>query len=193
MRIPLLKAFHSMILLMPFCALAQAVETVDHVDLNRYLGKWYEIASIPQYFQRKCVRDVTAEYRLNEGAISVTNRCTAETGDVLVADGQARVVDSLSNAKLEVTFVKLFGWRYIFGGDYWIIDLAPDYRYAVVGHPNRKYAWVLAKNPQLPAADLAAIDKRLKENGYDTCTLNMTIQTGGTSSKMPLCKLVITK
>jgi apolipoprotein D and lipocalin family protein len=170
--------------------IAKPLDTVEHVDLNRYLGKWYEIASIPQYFQRKCVLDTSAEYKLTEGAISVTNRCTSEIGEVLVAEGQARVVDNLSNAKLEVTFVKLFGWRYTFGGDYWIIDLAEDYRYAVIGHPSRKYAWVLAKYPQLSAEDIISIEKHLQENGYDTCTLNTTIQNSGIASKMPLCKFV---
>ena len=171
----------------------EGVVAIKPFDKAKYLGKWYEIARMPQFFQRKCERDVSAEYKLDEGFISVTNSCTTETGEVLVADGHAKVVDSLSNAKLEVTFVKLFGWRYIFGGDYWIIDLATDYRYAVIGHPNRKYAWVLARNPELPAVDLVAIEKRLQENGYDTCALLMTVQTGGFSSKIPLCKLVMAK
>jgi apolipoprotein D and lipocalin family protein len=189
----LLTALIFSILLLPFSVQAKPLETVDHVDLNRYLGKWYEIARMPQFFQRKCARDVTAEYKLDEASISVTNSCTTETGEVLVAEGHARVVDVLSNAKLEVTFVKIFGWLYILGGDYWVIDLASDYRYAVIGHPNRKYAWVLARNPELPAADLSAIEKRLQENGYDTCALNMTVQTGGFSSLLPLCKSVMAK
>jgi len=193
MGVNLLTALLIMILLLPFSLKAKPLETVDHVDLSRYLGKWYEIARMPQFFQRKCARDVIAEYKLDESSIFVTNSCTTDRGEVLVAEGHARVVDSLSNAKLEVTFVKLFGWRYAFGGDYWIIDLASDYRYAVIGHPNRKYAWVLSRNPELPAADLSVIEKRLRENGYDTCTLNMTVQTGGFSSKTPLCKSVMAR
>lgn len=184
------KTFISLLLLLPSIALAQPLATVEHVDLDRYLGKWYEIASIPQYFQRQCVRDVTAEYALKNGAISVINRCTTASGEVSEAEGQARIVDTFSNAKLEVTFVKLFGWRYLFGGDYWVIDLAPDYRYAVVGHPSRKYAWVLAKSPQVSSQDLASIEERLKVNGYDTCGLLTTSQTPVLHLRTPLCEAV---
>ncbi|MEQ1914965.1 MAG: lipocalin family protein [Sideroxydans sp.] len=187
------KKFLMLLFWLPCGAFAQPLATVEHVDLNRYLGKWYEIASIPQYFQRQCVRDVTAEYALKDGAISVTNRCTTATGEISVAQGQARIVDKVSNAKLEVTFVKLFGWRYQFGGDYWVIDLAADYRYAVVGHPSRKYAWVLAATPQVSVQDLAAIEKRLQENGYDTCGLLTTPQSGVLPVKMPLCEAVRAK
>ena len=187
------KLFVSLLLLLPSFTLAQSLATVEHVDLDRYLGKWYEIASIPQYFQRQCARDVTAEYALKNGAISVINRCTTVSGEVSEAEGQARIVDARSNAKLEVTFVKLFGWRYLFGGDYWIIDLAPDYRYAVVGHPSRKYAWVLAATPQVSSQDLAAIENRLRASGYDTCGLLTTVQTPVLPVRMPLCEAVKTK
>lgn len=185
---------YSMLVVMwlPALAFGQPVTTVDHVDLTRYLGRWYEIAAIPQYFQRMCVRDVTAEYALNDGGISVTNRCTTDKG-TSVAQGQARLVDPVSNAKLEVTFVKIFAWQYLLGGDYWIIDLAADYRYAVVGHPNRKYAWVLAATPHLASADIALIVQNLQKNGYDTCQLITTIQTNGLSVKQPLCESVTSK
>ncbi len=178
---------------LPALALAQPVTTVEKVDLNRYLGKWYEIAAIPQYFQRMCVRDVTAEYALNDGGISVTNRCMTSEGMTSVAQGQARIVDTVSQAKLEVTFVKIFGWQYLLGGDYWVIDLAADYRYAVVGHPSRKYAWVLAASPNLAAADLVLIAQNLQKNGYDTCGLFTTVQTNGLSEKKPLCEAFATK
>ncbi|GAB1234377.1 lipocalin family protein [Ferrigenium sp. UT5] len=176
--------------LLPALALAQPPATVAQVDLDRYVGKWYEIASIPQYFQRQCVRDVTAEYALKHGALSVINRCATASGEISEAQGQARIVDTQSNAKLEVTFVNLFGWRYLFGGDYWIIDLAPDYRYAVVGHPGREYAWVLARTPQISAQDLTAIANRLQSNGYDTCSLLTTTQTPILTARTPLCKAV---
>lgn len=169
---------------------AQPLQTVTEVDLQRYLGKWYEIASIPQYFQRQCVGDTTADYAQAGAEIAVTNSCRMENGERSVAHGQARVVDAASRAKLEVTFVKLFGWLYLLGGDYWVIDLAPDYRYAVVCHPDRDYAWILSRQPALPMADLIAIEQRLRENGYDSCALLTSIQTGGLSEKVPLCKAV---
>ncbi|MBA3022277.1 MAG: lipocalin family protein [Gammaproteobacteria bacterium] len=169
---------------------AQPLQTVAEVDLQRYLGRWYEIASIPQYFQRQCVGDAMAEYAQAGEDIAVTNSCRTENGERSVAQGQARVVDAASRAKLEVTFVKFFGWLYLLGGDYWVIDLASDYRYAVVGHPDRDYAWILSRQPALPMPDLIAIEQRLRENGYDSCALLTTIQTGGLSEKMPLCKVV---
>jgi apolipoprotein D and lipocalin family protein len=174
-------------------ATADPLPTVDHVDLQRYLGKWYEIASIPQYFQKQCVGDVTAEYKLDGENIAVTNSCKTAKGDLSVAHGQARVVDKVSQSKLEVTFVKLFGWLYLLGGDYWIIDLAPDYRYAVIGHPDHTYAWILAATPSLSAQDLAGIEARLRLNGYDSCELMTTIQTDGLSVKSPLCEIVKAK
>lgn len=176
--------------LLPLLVMAQPLDTVPRVDLNRYLGKWYEIASIPQYFQRQCVRDVSAEYGAADGNISVTNRCVTANGDTKTAKGQARVVDKVSQAKLEVTFVKLFGWLYVLGGDYWVIDLADDYRYAVVGHPSREYAWILAAKPQLSVTDLVGIESRLRQRNYDTCGILTTIQTGGASTKQPLCEAI---
>lgn len=171
-------------------AAAQPLQTIPEVDLQRYLGRWYEIASIPQFFQRQCVGDAMAEYAQAGADIAVTNSCRTENGERSVAQGRARVVDAASRAKLEVTFVKLFGWLYLLGGDYWVIDLAPDYRYAVVGHPDRTYAWVLARQTALSAVDVAAIEARLRENGYDTCALLTTVQEGGFSSREPLCKVV---
>jgi apolipoprotein D and lipocalin family protein len=169
---------------------AQPLQTVPEVDLQRYLGKWYEIASIPQYFQRQCVGDAMAEYAQAGADIAVTNSCRTENGERSVAQGRARVVDAASRAKLEVTFVKLFGWLYLLGGDYWVIDLAADYRYAVVGHPDRDYAWILSRQPALAMPDMIAIEQRLRENGYDSCALLTTIQSGGMSEKMPLCTVV---
>lgn len=169
---------------------AEALPTVPAVDLQRYLGKWYEIASIPQFFQKQCVGDVTAEYAMDGEHIAVTNSCRTAKGERSVAHGQARVVDPRSHSKLEVTFVKLFGWRYLFGGAYWIIDLAPDYHYAVIGHPDRTYAWILASTPSLPQQELTDIAARMQANGYDTCALLTTVQNGGATSRVPLCQAV---
>lgn len=191
MTVHLSQKFLWGILLLPLLAMAEPVRTVDHVDLTRYQGTWYEIASIPQFFQRQCARDVIAEYKLNAGVLDITNRCTTHEGKIKSAQGQARIVDTVSLAKLEVTFVQLFGWQYLMGGDYWIVDLASDYRYAVVGHPKRKYAWILAKSTRLSIEDLSAIELRLRQNGYDTCLLNTTIQTDGMALKQPLCQVVL--
>jgi apolipoprotein D and lipocalin family protein len=119
--------------------------TVPHVDLNRYLGTWYEIASFPAWFQRGCTGS-TAEYALlPDGRIRVINRCFKNSldGPLKESTGKAEVVDAANNAKLKVWFF----WP--FKGDYWIIDLDSDYRWAVVGVPSRKYLWILSRTPTL--------------------------------------------
>jgi len=144
----------------------QAVTTVDHVDLARYVGLWYEIAKIPNRFQDQCARGTTAEYALREdGRITVVNRCVKQDGKTDKAAGVARIVDPVTQAKLEVSFVSFLGWR-PFWGDYWVIGLDEEYRWAVVGTPDRKYGWVLARTPTLDAQTRATIDSILVANGY---------------------------
>ena len=120
------------------------VKTVASVDLNRYLGKWYEIAAYPMFFQRKCIADTTAEHSLlPDGNVAVNNRCQTENG-YDQAKGKAKVVEQSGNARLKVSFF----WP--LQADYWIIGLDADYQWAVVGHPERKYLWILANKPVLP-------------------------------------------
>lgn len=145
--------------------------TVAHVDLARYVGTWYEIASFPQRFQQGCVA-TTATYTVrDDGDIDVLNRCRKDTldGPEKSALGRARVVDSATNAKLEVSFFRPF-W-----GDYWIVDLGPDYDYAVVGHPGRDYLWILSRAPAMPEATYEEILGRLEAQGYDTSRLRRTL------------------
>lgn len=166
------------------------VHPVPNVDLKRYVGKWYEIASIPQFFQRKCIGNTTAEYTLDEkGRIRVFNSCDTEKKRIS-AEGRARPVSPDSNSKLEVTFVKLIGWFFLFSGDYWIIDIDDDYSYAVVGNKNADYAWILSREPFLSEDKLSKAVKSLKENGYDVCELMTTIQEGGFRQKQKLCEVV---
>ena len=118
------------------------LEVVPHVDLEKYLGKWYEIAHLPFRFENDCT-DITATYSLSkDGNVSVLNECLKD-GKLKRAKGKAKVVDKISGAKLKVTFF----WP--FYGDYWIIDLGKDYNYAVVGTPNRKYLWILSRTPHM--------------------------------------------
>ena len=145
------------------------VRSVGTIDLGRYLGKWYEIAAFPMYFQRQCVGDTTAEYALRpDGDISVVNRCRTEKGfDEAV--GKAWAVEGTGNAQLKVSFF----WP--FRSDYWIIGLDDDYRWAVVGNPNRKYLWVLSRTPRLAGE---ALDKALQaaaSQGFDLAQLKYTV------------------
>ena len=151
--------------------------TVDSVDLQKYIGKWYEIAKIPNSFQKKCDRNTTATYTLrDDGKIDVINRCIEKDGSINEAKGIAEVVDRKSNAKLEVSFVRILGIQ-LFWGDYWIIGLDKDYNYAVVGNPSRKYGWILSRTPKLSEKDMDIVFEILKKQGYDPNDFVMTEQT----------------
>ncbi|MFO0755071.1 MAG: lipocalin family protein [Byssovorax sp.] len=148
------------------------LQTVARVDLPRYAGTWYEIASFPQSFQRGCT-GTTAQYALrDDGEIDVLNRCRLGSldGEQKEAHGRARLPDARDTAKLEVSFFRPF-W-----GDYWIIDLDPDYRYAVVGHPGRDYLWILSREPTMAEATYDAIVSRIAAKGYEVDRLQRTLQ-----------------
>jgi apolipoprotein D and lipocalin family protein len=154
------------------------LQVVAEVDLNRYRGTWYEIALIPVWFQKDCDSGTTAEYSLSEnGSIAVTNRCCTREGTLKEAQGRAWMVDKNCPAKLKVGFFSVLGF-FPFKGDYWIIDLDPDYRYAVIGHPSRKLGWILSRTPVLPQEMLNGIAERLTHNGYNFADFKMTDQTG---------------
>jgi apolipoprotein D and lipocalin family protein len=167
------------------------VQTVPFVNLEKYLGRWYEVASIPQTFQKKCVKNTQANYEVDEnsGYIVVNNTCTETDGYIKTAEGRARIENEESQAELKVTFVKLINWVFTFGGDYWVIGLQRDYQWAVVGHPSREYAWILSRDPNMSKRSLRAAHTILVKNGYDTCTLLVSIQDGGRQISQPLCEL----
>lgn len=148
--------------------------TVPYVDLTRYVGTWYEIASFPQSFQRGRTAS-TATYTLRaDGAVDVLNRCRKGSLDGVEksAKGRARVVDPTTNARLEVSFLRPF-W-----GAYWIIDLGSDYEFAVVGHPSRDYLWILSRTPTMSATVYDGIIARLRAQGYEVERLKRTAQPG---------------
>ncbi|MGD8608077.1 MAG: lipocalin family protein [Myxococcales bacterium] len=149
------------------------LQTVSKVDLERYLGTWYEIASYPQPFQKGCTHTKATYSLRKDGQIDVLNQCRKGPGQGKKdeARGRARVVDRETNAKLEVSF---FG---PFWGDYWIIDLGPDYEYAVVGHPSRDYLWILSRTPTMDEETYERISRRLREQGYPLDRLVKTDQS----------------
>jgi apolipoprotein D and lipocalin family protein len=145
------------------------LEVVSHVELERYLGKWYEIARLPTRFQEGC-SETTATYSLlKNGDISVFNECRRK-GKVTKAKGKAKVVDKNTGAKLKVTFF----WP--FYGDYWIIKLGIDYDYAVVGTPNLKYLWILSRTPQMRERQFLDILEFARLKGFDVGQLIKTRQ-----------------
>ncbi len=148
------------------------LKVVESVDLQRYLGKWYEIASYPAWFQKGCTGS-TAEYsKLPDGRIQVINRCRKKRldGTLKESKGKAEVVDKSTNAKLKIWFF----WP--FKGDYWIIELDDDYRWAVVGEPGRKYLWILSRTPVMDETVYQGILSRLPQKGYDSGRLQRTLQ-----------------
>lgn len=157
------------------------VASVADVDLQRYSGRWFEIASFPMFFQRQCIGDTTADYALKaDGEIAVTNRCRTESG-FDQAQGTAWAAEPGDNARLKVSFF----WP--FRSDYWVIGLDTDYRWAVVGNPNRKYLWILSRTPELSKPQLDAALGAAARQGYDLGQLRYTRHgaPAGTGSEAP--------
>lgn len=173
MRLP--RGIALIALLIGLCVAVPAASSdrlpvVDAVDFQRYAGKWYEIARLPNFFQRKCVGDVSAEYSLrDDGLIRVYNQCSLRNGGADSVDGVARPIDAKGpNSRLEVSFLpKWLRWVPFTWGDYWVMELGADYDYAVVGTPNRGYLWILARVPQMDDALYAQILDRVRALGFD--------------------------
>ncbi len=150
----------------------QKMETVASVDLKKYAGKWYEIASYPTIFQKGCC-NTSAEYLISDKAyVKVINRCNKDTinGVAKSIEGKAFIVKNSQNAKLKVQFF----WP--FKGDYWIIGLADDYSWAVVSHPSRKYLWILSRTPSMDETVYQKVIQLIKAKGLNPEKLRKTLQ-----------------
>lgn len=144
------------------------LKTVEYVDIERYLGQWHEIATIPPKNERRCLSS-TAEYSMNRaGDLRIVKSCIVN-GDLLKrATGFGYVVDTRSNAKLEIQF-------YPFKDEYWIIELDENYEYVVIGNPDRDTLSILSRNPYLPKHDLDNILYSLRtKHGYDVSKIVFT-------------------
>ena len=157
-----------------------AVQTVTSVNLDRYAGDWFEIARFPNRFQESCAGDVRASYaRRSDGRIDVINRCRKADGRVTEARGVARVVDTRTAAKLKVRFAPaVLSFLPFVWGDYWILGLAGDYSWAVVGSPDRNYLWILSRTPALEAAAYESALAAARASGFDVNRLVKTNQGG---------------
>lgn len=146
---------------------------VPQLDLDRYLGQWHEIAHLPMFFQRKCIDTITATYtKRPDGTVNVHNACRTADG-MDASDGVARRMDDQSGA-LKVRFAPAWlGWLPMVWADYWVVELDPDYRWAVVGSPSRKYLWVLSREPRMDAATFRGIRERAAARGYPVDKLVM--------------------
>ena len=153
-------------------------KTVESVDLKRYTGKWFEIARYPNRFQKQCVGNVTAEYSLqSNNRITVINKCLEKNGKLDEAKGEAKIVDTESNAKLEVRFApKFLSFLPFVWGDYWILDLGQNYEYALVGSPDRKYLWILSRTQNLDTQTYEKLRQTAQREGFNADKLVKTLQ-----------------
>lgn len=158
-----------------------AVRPVAEVDVQRYAGDWYQVAAIPAIFEIQCFKNVRARYDVQpDGTIGVRNSCRTIIGTTSAVTGRARSENPPANSVLTVSFLKLGGeWRYFGGPNYVVIGLDPEYRWAVVGDPDRSSGFVLSREPALTADQTAAAKAVLTANGYDLCDFRTTRQDGG--------------
>lgn len=153
-------------------------QPIPYLDLNRYLGTWYEIARLPMFFQRNCDHNVSATYTLlPNGHIGVDNRCMKANGTEMRSVGDAKALDD-SHARLAVSFMpKGLRWLPFTRAPYWVIAVSEDYRIALVGHPDRKYLWLLSREKQLPESELKYYVNQAAAMGYPVQKLIMTRQS----------------
>jgi apolipoprotein D and lipocalin family protein len=151
-----------------------------HVDLNRYMGEWYEIAHFPESFEKDTYGTKATYTLLNDGSVEVVNTSHqgSLTGELKTAHGKATVADSTTNAKLEVQFA----WP--FKGDYWILDVDDQYQYALVGVPSRDSLWILSRSAKINLATLQALTDKAQELGFDTSRFIYTSHIGNGQTRV---------
>jgi apolipoprotein D and lipocalin family protein len=152
------------------------LQTVPSVDVPRYMGTWHEIAKFPNWFQRKCASSTQATYSLQtDGRVKVLNRCKNDQGEWTEAVGAARQIGGATSAQLKVRFApEWLSFIPLVWGDYWIIDLDPQYQWVVVSEPEREYLWILSRTPQMPPATYQALLSKLSGLGFDLRKLELS-------------------
>lgn len=155
---------------------AQPLQPIPSLDLPRYMGRWHEIARFPNWFQKDCAGDSSADYQLNaDGTVQVLNRCRLANGEFKEALGQARRVGAPGSPRLQVRFAPAWlSFIPAVWGDYWVVDLDPAYQLVAVTEPRREYLWVLARSPQVREADYRALLERLRAQGLDVARLQQS-------------------
>ena len=155
-----------------------AVKTIPSLDVSRYLGTWYEIAKYPNWFQKKCVSNTKAVYSArSDGTLKVLNSCKTAEGEISEAEGTARQIGAKDSPKLEVRFAPAWlSFIPLVWGDYWVIDLDPQYQVAVVSDPRRDYLWILSRTPQLDKKVYDETLQRIRDQHFDVRKLELTVQ-----------------
>lgn len=166
-RLSLCGTMMAMMLSAQAAAAALPNQPVELLDLKRYAGQWHEIAHLPLYFQRQCVDEITATYRINpDETIAVHNACRTRDGSIESADGVARKANGPAGA-LKVRFAPAWlSWLPWVWADYWVIEVDPDYQWAVVGSPGRKYLWILSRSPEMDDQLFRNLRSRAEQRGY---------------------------
>lgn len=159
---------------------AAPLQTIERLDVARYMGTWYEIAKYPNVFQRSCATDTQAQYRQREdGQLDVVNRCRQANGELTEAVGRARQPGAADSPRLEVRFAPAWlSWLPMVWGNYWIIDLDPAYKLVAVSEPKREYLWVLSRSPVADPVAYQELLGRLGAQGFDVARLERTAQSG---------------
>lgn len=145
------------------------LKTVSYLDPERYMGTWYEIARYENRFQKNCYA-TQVNYALREnGTVAVTNTCSLKANplETTTANGIAFIANKETNAQLKVGFAPLFKYLGWFTGDYWVMKLGPNYEYAVIGTPNYKYFWIIAREAELPESLYQELVDFAVEQGFD--------------------------
>lgn len=152
------------------CAKFPPLKTVENIDLSRYAGKWYEIARLPQWFQKNCINS-TAFYKIRkDNDIDVINTCRIKSihGKLKKAYGKAWIPNSQCNSKLKVQFFLKSLKIPFLAGNYWILDLDKEYQYVLIGDPSRKYLWILARNKEMDDETYNMLISKAKELKFNT-------------------------
>ncbi len=149
----------------------QEVKAIDNFNAQKYLGDWYEIARIPFYFENQCKAPTKANYQPDGDDIAVTNSCMTDSGEIDVAHGMAYFMESVTTAKLKVTFVPAWlRFTHLGRGDYWV--LYTDYQYALVGSPNHSYLWILSRSESAESAQINKLLNIASNQGFDVNKLH---------------------
>lgn len=145
------------------------LQTIPRLDVQRYVGTWYEIAKYPNRFQKQCVANTQARYSLlADGSLEVVNRCREANGKLSEAVGQARQVGGAESPQLKVRFAPAWlSFLPMVWGDYWVIDLDSEYQLAAVSEPTREYLWILSRQPKVDAVAYKNLLERLQAKGFD--------------------------
>jgi apolipoprotein D and lipocalin family protein len=164
----------------PSVATPPPLSSIPALDIPRYMGAWYEIAKLPNWFQRNCVEGTKAVYRLlADGQVEVDNRCRDKDGQTQQAIGAARRTNAARASELEVRFAPAWlSFVPMVWGNYWVIDIDSDYQLAAVSEPGRKYLWILSRTPNVDEKAYQALLVRLQVQGFDLGKLARTPQAG---------------